>query len=104
MNGIQDESQEPSPNPTDQVLSDSLGLPRVIAETLQLLISDTHIHKWAILDSWKSPGQPVHPRLASINQTIALLRCQECGLPETAALNGSWNLEQITGSAKREAE
>ena len=98
MNGIQDESQELSQSPTGQGPYEPEYLSRVIAETLQIIAENTHEHKWAILGVWNSPvNRPVHPRLlGNMKTTIALIRCDGCGLPETVELEGEWTLETIT--------
>lgn len=106
MSETQDESQDRSQSSTDQAPYETGYLSQVIAETLQLIAESAHVHRWAILGVWNSPvNRPVHPRLlGNMQTTIALVRCQECGVPETTELEGIWTLEQLTASARIEGE
>lgn len=97
MSEIQNESPSLSRPPTDPehlVPPDSpVVLAHVIAEAIRELTENQHVHRWDILDVWKRPG-PAHPRVMT-PETIVLIRCQECNIPETTSLDGSWNLDQL---------
>lgn len=67
-------------------------LAHVIAEALRELANNYHEHRWDILEVTQ-PESP-HPRIRSL-ETIVLLRCQQCNLPETMTLDGLWTLDQI---------
>lgn len=54
-----------------------------------------HVHRWTIIGVWRPQYQPVHPRVAEAVSTVALIRCQVCGLPETVMLKGIWSEDQL---------
>lgn len=71
-----------------------------IAEAVRLATASAHIHMWNIIGV-RPPSGPIHPRLANTQTTVVLLKCTECGLPETVELIGSWTEEQVRKASEK---
>jgi hypothetical protein len=67
----------------------------VLRQALAAIAQNAHVHEWDILGTWKPAGRPVHPRSVQMAETVVLVRCRGCGLPETVNLDGDWTEEQI---------
>jgi hypothetical protein len=73
---------------------------RAIRETANRVLGNisTHQHEWKVIDTWSQRSQSNHPRITpTIPQTIVLIICTICHLPETTALDGVWTTDQVRG-------
>jgi len=68
--------------------------------TFQEIAENSHIHRWDIIGVWK-PNRPVHPRIQDGVITVVLVKCSECGLPQTVNLGGDWSEEQVKAGKAR---
>lgn len=120
MNGIPPESQSHSLGPTDPEHSglvddleeiirrctDGGGGAGVAAfEVVRYLhvngLSDKyHVHRWDILGVKPEASAAIHPRMNFRPFTVVLVRCRECGWPETTELDGLWTEAQITAKIR----
>ena len=76
----------------------------VFRQALAAIAQDAHVHVWDILDIKRtSPaGRPAHPRMPMATETIVLIRCRGCNLPESVSLDGDWTEEQIRKGVESE--
>ena len=75
---------------------------RAIKETANRVLG-THQHDWEIIDTWRPASPSIHPRMSAVvPQTIVLIICKICHLPETTALDGVWSTEQVRGQASEQ--
>ena len=92
------EQQQPSP--------DYLAAFRAMRDTANRVLGtiSTHQHDWEIMDTWRpTTTTPIHPRMqGGIPQTIVLIICKICHLPETTALDEVWTTEQVRGMASEQ--
>ena len=125
MNAIPPGSQSRSHGPTDpehsglqddideiirRVTAGGGGSGLAAAEIVRYLyinataVTRPHTHRWDILGV-KPESQPaIHPRMNFRPFTVVLVRCLDCGWPETTELDGLWTEAQITARINEKGE
>jgi hypothetical protein len=78
----------------------------VLRQALLAIAQNAHVHVWDILDIKRvnPAGRPAHPRMVQATETIVLIRCRGCLLPETVNLDGDWTEEQIRKGVESEGK
>jgi len=84
------EPQQPDPEPTTGPFA-----------PIDARTPNSHIHRWEILDIWFPIEYPPHPRIKQEKQTVILIRCRTCELPQTVELQGTWTMEQVLQPGKK---
>lgn len=74
----------------------------VFRQALAAIAQDAHVHDWAILGIWKPASRPVHPRGPIAAETVVLIKCTGCGLPESVSLDGDFTEDQIRKDVAKE--
>lgn len=60
--------------------------------------SPVHLHHWTILSA--QPHTPFAVIGKPVPHTIALVRCTECGEPDSLMLAGEWTLEDLRATGR----
>jgi hypothetical protein len=76
----------------------------VLRQALAAIAQNAHVHEWDILGTWKPASRPVHPRGPIAAETVVLIKCRGCGLPESVSLDGDFTEEQIRKGVESEGK
>jgi hypothetical protein len=74
----------------------------ILRQALLAISQNAHVHDWAILGVWKPASRPVHPRGPIAAETVVLIKCRGCGLPESISLDGDFTEEQVRKDVAKE--
>jgi hypothetical protein len=74
----------------------------ILRQALLAIAQNAHVHDWAILGVWKPASRPVHPRGPIAAETVVLIKCRGCGLPESVSLDGDFTEEQVRKDIAKE--
>lgn len=81
---------------TDITDAEAAEVPRASSEQGDSGSGDApeHLHSWAVLGVQRSTVPPVIFGMPG-KYTIALIRCSQCGEPDTRTLPGEWTMEDL---------